>query len=373
MFAQLVDELSDEPVPGTVRVTTTLAGARPKTARNGIAGLAGIPSRLFPRLDAQPYDVDLRFEVGGFVPLEPPVVSMPQQPSFPDAFADVDLGPLALRRLPVTLIVRTMQFDPQDRLVALPGATVEISAIWRRLADVSGAPTAADLVALRPALYAARPQPGTTLEPVTMTPVAEPERTLLRAAGPGTRTLEVSRTGALAIGSVVGIDDADADRVEYIAVDDIVGPADPESPATLVLAFPVQHTHRENATVHEVTPAPLGPPTADLSTEGNAGDATVFVTSVAPFGGAPTVRITGGTAPVEYATALPYRARHRRRRLRPPATAHARRGRRVGRLRARPARHTADAIHAELRGRQQREPPAPDARVTIPIQGEVDA
>jgi hypothetical protein len=307
VIAQLIDELTEEPVRGGVRVTTDLRGARPKAARDGVGGVAGVPSRLFPELDSQPYELDLRFEVDGFVPLVQSDLPVPQQPGFPDGFADVDLGLLALRRLPVVVSVRTMRLDGQNRPVPLPGATVEISGIWRRMEDLSGASAGADLISLRPPLSAARPQPGTTLEPVAMAPVAEPERRLARAAEPGARRLDVTRIGSVAIGSVVGIDRGDADRAEHIEVEDVVGPGDPESPAALVMAFPVRFRHGEGATVQEVTPGPLGPPTADLTVEGLRGDATVFVTSVAPFGGAPTVRISGGPAADEYVGASRYR------------------------------------------------------------------
>lgn len=306
VIAQLVDELTEQPVHGDVRVTTDLRSARVKTAGSGIGGVTGVPSRLFPDLDAQPYVFDVRFEVDGFVPLVLPDVAVSQQPGFPGGFGDVELGRLALRRLPVAIVVRTTQLDSQNHVVALPGATVEITAIWRRMQDLGGAPSGPEIVAVGPALYAARPQPGTTLEPVTMTPVAEPERVLRRALEPGSRDLEVSRVGALAPGSVVGIDRTDPDRVEYIQVEDVVGPSDPESPATLVLAFPVRRSHGENGTVREITPIGLGPPTADLVDEGLPGDAAVFVSSVGPFGGGPTVRITGGTAPDEYVGAATY-------------------------------------------------------------------
>ncbi len=307
VIAQLVDELTGRPVHGAVRVTSRLRGGRPKSVRGGVGGMTGVPSRLFPDLAGQPYQLDVRFEADGFVPLSMPTVPVPQQPGFPGQFADVDLGQVSLRRPPVEISVRTMQLDPQDRPVGLPGATVEITGIWRRVDALAGAPVAPNLVALRPALSAPRPQPGTTLERVTMTPVAEPVRRLLRPAEPGTRSLEVSRTGALAAGGVVGIDLADPDRVEHIAVDDVVGPADPGSPATVVLAFPVQNRHLEGGTVREVTPAGLGPPTADLTDEGLPGDATAFVTSAAPFAGGPVVRVTGGAEPDEYVRAGTYR------------------------------------------------------------------
>jgi hypothetical protein len=307
VIAQLGDELTGQPVQGTVRVTPGLRGARAKTARDGVGGVAGVPSRLFPRLDQQQYEFDLRFEVDGFVPVVLDALPFATQPTFPGTFADLNLGQLALRRLPVAITVRTMRLDPQNRPIALPGATVEISGVWRTLQDVPGPSVGAGLVALGPALSAARPRPGTTLERVVMPLVPEPVRRLRRAAEPGTRSLEVSRTGGLMPGSVVAVDGADADRVEYIGVDHVVGPVDAESPAALVLAFPVRRPHREEATVQEVTPTVLGPPTADLTAGGLPGDATVFVSSLAPFGGGPIVRITGGPSPDEHVTTAMYR------------------------------------------------------------------
>jgi hypothetical protein len=268
--------------------------------------VAGIPSRHFPELDAQPYEFEVSFEIGGFVPVRRGV-NVAQQPAFPDEFTSVDMGLLEMRRMPVTIVVRALALDGQNRPVALPGATVEIASIWRTSQDLTGAPAAPDLVSLRPSLYADRPQPGTTLDPVMMTPVAEPERPLMRIAEPGAEVLEVGRTGGLSTGSVVVINTADADRVEYIEVVDILGPADTESPAALALAFPVQNRHPQGATVQEVTVAGLGPPTANLGDEGLPGDATVFVDTVAPFATEQVVRITGGVPPDEYVRALPYR------------------------------------------------------------------
>ena len=304
-IAQLLDEITGNPIMGTVRVAADLTGARPKSVRDGICGVAGIPSHHFPELDAQPYEFDLSVEVGGFAPFDDRIV-VPQQPNFPDEFTGVDLGLVELRRMPVTIIVRTLQLDGQNRPVPLPGATVQISSIWRTTQDLSGPPSAPDIVSLRPPLYAERPQPGTTLEPVTMTPVAEPERVLVRAAEPGANVVEVGRTGGVSSGSIVGIDTADADRVEYIEVDSVVGPSDPESPAALTLAFPVRYRHRQGASVQEMTVAPLGPPAANLGVAGRPGDATVFVDAVASFATEPVVRVGGGSPPDEFVTAFSY-------------------------------------------------------------------
>ena len=305
VIAQLFDEITGNPIAGTVRVATDLSAARPKSVRDGICGAAGIPSRLFPELDTQQYDFGLSFEVGAFTRFNDSIV-VPQQPGFPDEFTGVDLGLVELRRMPVTIIVRTLQLDGQNRAVPLPGATVEISSIWRTTQDLSGAPIAPDMVSLQPPLYAARPQPGTTLEPVTMTPVAEPERLLVRPAEPGADVVEVGRTGGLAGGSIIAIDAADADRAEYVEIDNVLGPSDPESPAALTLVFPVQNRHPQGAPVQEMTVAALGPPAANLGVAGRTGDAIVFVDTVAPFATRPVVRISGGAPPEEFVTALPY-------------------------------------------------------------------
>jgi hypothetical protein len=305
VIAHLFDEITGNPITNPVRITTDLIGARPKSVRDGICGVAGIPSRHFPELDAQPYDIGVSFEVGGFASFGNRIV-VPQQPSFPEEFTGVDLGLLEMRRTAVTIIVRTLQLDGQNRAVPLPGATVEISSIWRTTQDLSGAPSGPDIVSLRPSLNAERPQPGTTLEPVTMTQVAGPERLLVRPAEPGANVVEVSRTGGLAGGSIIAIDEDDADRAEYIEVDNVVGPSDPESPAALTLAFPVQNRHRQGVPVKEMTAAVLGPPAANLGVAGRTGDATVFVDTIAPFATRPVVRISGGTPSDEFVTALPY-------------------------------------------------------------------
>ena len=306
VLAELSDELTGNPVAAPVEVTTNLAGARARTGRNGVAGLVGIPVRVFPRLDAQPYPFDVRFEVDGFLPLVRTPVTVVQQPTFPDTFADENLGLVELRRQPVSFTVRALEPDLPNPPRPVANATIEVSRLWRLVADLGNAPIAADIVALRPGLYAPRPQPATTFELVTLNPVAEPDRLLTSGAPAGSRAIAVSNVGALTATDVVGIDRADPDRAEHIIVDSIVGPSDPNSPATLVLAHPTQFAHRQNVLVRAVTPVSLGPPGVNLTDEGFAGDPTVFVSATAAFAGAPFVRINGGTADDEFVTVLPY-------------------------------------------------------------------
>ena len=308
VIAQLVDELTSEPVRARARISSTVP-ARPKYAQDGVVGLAGVPRRLFPRLATQPYPVDVAFDVDGFLPLQvEPVPGLPMQ-SFLAQFAGIDLGPQALRRRPIALTVRTVELNLQNRPVALPNAVARISGIWRATRDVlsTAPPAAADFVACMPGLYASRPQPATTIQSITLTPAGDPIRRLLFDVAPGDTRIVVDRGGGLVATAVIGIDRGDADRVEHIEVLSVTAPTDPESPAIFDLRFALQRRHRASAPVERVTPT--GPALlANLTDDGRPGDPTLFVNSVAAFAPNPTtVQISGGTAATEYATCARYR------------------------------------------------------------------
>lgn len=307
VIARLVDELTGRPIEHGARVVSAQPGLVAKTAPGGVAGLAGVPTRALPELAAHAYAVDLSFDIDGFVEMRLPAVPIPQQVGFPDVFDDVDLGDVALRRVPVSLVVRTTTLDPQGRPMALGGATVELTGVWRRIDELTGPAAPASIVAITPGVAALRPQPATILTPVTVAPIVEPSCTLAAGVEPGTTRLDVSRRGALITGSVVTIDGGDPDRVEHIAVAQVDGPSDPESPAVIVLSFAVQRSHAAGATVERVTTTPSGLATANLTVDARPADATVFVSSTASFAGSPVVRVSGGAAPDEYVTVVPYR------------------------------------------------------------------
>jgi hypothetical protein len=279
-------------------------------AADGIAGLAGVPTRLFPRLRTQPYPVDVTFTVDGFLPFTvDPEPSLGAQGAFPTQFDPIDLHELEMRRRPVVLTVRTVELDAQNHPQALPLAVASISGIWRTAQDVisTAAPAPANLVSYAPGLYAARPQPAATIASVTLTPAADPERLLLFDVAPGDTRLVVDRGAGLAPGAIVGIDRADTDRVEYIEVAQVDAPTDPESPAVFDLRFPVQRRHHVSTPVERVT-AGAPTPLATLTDAGRPGDPTLFVNSVATVGPNPTVvQISGGAAATEYGTCARYR------------------------------------------------------------------
>ena len=361
VLAQLVDELTAQPVRVAVEVKTDLDAARTKVGRDGIAGIVGVPSRLFPRLDTQPYPITVEFRAAVYLARRVSI-TVPQQPTFPATFDGIDLTPLEMHRRPVVLTVRAMELDPQGHEVASVGATVAVTGIWRTLADLASsvAPVAPNLVAVRPGLSRDRNQPGTTLQRVTLNPIAEPDRVLTADAPAGATRLEVSRTGASAPNLVLGIDRDDPDRVEHITIANVIAPNDPNSPATVVLAYPLQHRHGDGAPTKLVTVVPLGPMT-QFTADAAAGDATVFVATAAPFVAKPTVRISDGAAVDEYATVEPYRGgSDGDGYVSLPPLHRVRRDRGHGDERSRPVAR--DEVDADVRS--SRQPPSPDARVT---------
>lgn len=306
VLAQLVDELTTHPVrtPVTVTLEPGARGVRPATGLDGVAGLAGVPARTFPSLDTTAYPLTVLFRAEGYTPLRHRV-ELPAQPQFPAQFVGVDLGALPAHRPPVTVLVRVLDED----LAPVPGATVEVTGIWRDLPSLAtaAAPLDPDLVAVLPACYADRPHPGAVAAPVTLTPVAEPARHLARAVAAGARELPVDRAAGLAAGAVVAVDAADPDRAEHLLVDRVEGPSDPESPALAVLALPLATAHAAGVAVGRVTPSPAGPDVA-LTAAAATGDVTVLVADPAPLAAAPVARLSGGPAPAEYVTVRPYRA-----------------------------------------------------------------
>jgi len=116
VIGQVVDELTGSPLAVTVLVSSPLKGARPGHAANAVVGLAGVPERLFPKLDTQAYVITVRIDARGYQPVTAAVTLAPQ-PGFPATFVPADLGLLPARRTPVVLTGRTSRLGPLNRLV----------------------------------------------------------------------------------------------------------------------------------------------------------------------------------------------------------------------------------------------------------------
>ena len=300
-----VDEVTGLPV-GPVRVSTSVAGLSGQSTAEGVAGLVGVPARVFPGLAAQSYPLDVAVEADGFLPWTTNR-TVAVQAGFPATFARIDLGPVALHRRPVTVEVTTLSLDPQGRVHALAGADVRVTRVWRRIDALDAAGDAATMINL-PLGISQRWPAGTGLDSVSLVPDTEPVRRLTRGAAPGDTRLGVDRLGSLAVGDLVGLDLADGERREYRTVAVVLGSLDVTSPADLDLTGPVRSTHLDATTARRV-PAPLAAPTeATLTEPADAEDVTVFVDTTAPFGTVEVLRAHGAAITDEYVDAHAYRA-----------------------------------------------------------------
>jgi hypothetical protein len=305
VIGQLVDELTGEPVLAPIRVTSDLTGARPRSAADGVVGLAGVPVRLFPLLATQPYAVVVRVEASGYQPLVERVTFGPQ-PAFPAAFTCADLGALAATPSPVVISGQTSELGPMGEVVPLGGVDVQVTRLWRRSADLGGVPATASIISLDPGMYASRPV-GATVKIVSLAATAEPPRTLVRDAAAGAASLAVSHTMGLAPGTVLGFDRGVPEREEHVEVGAVDAPSDASSPGVVTLRHPLQLRHRQGAPAARITVSAAGPPEATLTDPARRGDRTAFVSSVGSLGSADAVRISGGPAAAEYLTSRRYR------------------------------------------------------------------
>lgn len=305
---QLIDEITNQPISSPVTVTTDLVGATVKTAEDGIAGLVGIPLRVFPQLDTSTYSYQLGFQVQGYTPWTAEI-DLAVQPGFPAAFTDVDLGQVAMRRTPFVLKGRTVTLNASNVPVGCAGATVAVTGLWRLTQDIDviAGPPVVPFAGTDPGIYAGRPV-GSTLEIVALPPVVEPPRSLLDDAAVGATRVTVSQSVGLTPGNVVGFDIADPDRVEYIEIAQIFAANDPNSPADLVLRFPLKRRHKVGALVQKVTVPAAGAPAAILAATAEPGDATIFLSTVAALGASQLTRIAGGASVPEYTQSLLYEA-----------------------------------------------------------------
>lgn len=302
VVARLVDARTGGPVVARTRIGTETAGLRGRGTRDGFVGLVGTPSTVLPMLATQSYPLVLRVDAAGFAP-RTVTLTVPVQPTFPDTFTPVDLGPLELHAAPVDVEVRTFRYAAAPLPVPVPGAVAEVTGHWARLDDLDQLPATGTLQAVDPGLATSHPAGAGVDVPVLGQP-AEPTRLLTGGARAGQTRLTVSRAGGMVVGDLAGLDVANpalAERVEVVAVD---AAADLDSPAVLVLRFPLSHDHPDGApVVRLVAPAPAG--AAVLSRPALAGDRTLHLSTAAPLAGA-VLRVSGGVAP-EYVTPSRYR------------------------------------------------------------------
>jgi hypothetical protein len=304
--ARLVDELTVNPVAGPITVQPAGAAFRnprarsavnPRAADGGIVGLVGTAMRALPALRTTAYEVGVAVRVPGYVATRQTRMLGPDA-AFPGVFAPAALGDVAMHREPVILYGRAnlrtaTSFDP------LPNATVRVSGIWRTAPTLTATPPAspADIAAIDPVLYAPRPA-SASVRIVTLTPDLANEKRLLRPLVPGTTEVHLSNRTMLAANGVLGLDETDPSRVEFLVVKSITGAVSDTEPAVATLALPTARSHAAGALAH---PTGVGAPTAaqPLALDAIAGDTTLLLAGMA--GMAPSAaEIVGGVAAPEY-------------------------------------------------------------------------
>ena len=83
VVAQLIDDCTGVPLSRSVRISGNVGGLLPRVAGSGFAGLAGVPTRVFPQLATSGYTVDVVIEADGHETRHEQVV-FAQQPGFAD-------------------------------------------------------------------------------------------------------------------------------------------------------------------------------------------------------------------------------------------------------------------------------------------------
>lgn len=305
-YARVIDELTMTPVSLPITVTpagtafdapSTRGAVNPRAVDGGVVGLVGTPSRALPALAATGYDVGVSARAPGYVPRRVtqtigPIVT------FPASFTPLDLGDLELHREPVMLFGRTL-VRTAGAIDKLDTATIRISGIWRSAPTltVSPPPAPANIVAMDPPLYAPRPV-ATAVRRRALTPDILNEKRLTRAAVAGATEVFLSDRKALAAGDLLGIDESDPSRAEWVKVQTIVGSTNIAEPAVATLEFALARGHNAGARAHPTT---VGGALATqaLSLDAIAGDTTLLLGNLAgltPF----TVEVDDGVTVPEY-------------------------------------------------------------------------
>lgn len=286
-------------------IETDVLGLTPRIGRDGVMGLVGNPARLFPGLDAATVDLAYSISAPGYLPRGLHSKLGPVA-GFPDAFAPVDAGIVAMHRKPIVIrgrVVRQVGIAP----VPLAGVTVNVKGVWSTFpphdVDPDTVIEAPNVVSLHPGLYADRSAgaDGLHRRDLSFAPPLE-EKTLVLPAVPGDTQVEISDCVNLLPGRILAFEAGKPDRVEYITVKSIDAASTTDQPCIVTLDHPLSMAHEEGTPCIRATP--VAPATYNAFTRaGIIGDRVAFVGALTGVAEGVVVEIGGGTAPVEYQTA----------------------------------------------------------------------
>jgi hypothetical protein len=300
----LVDEITGRAPQAPLTASTTTEGLLARVDADGLAGLAGVPLTRFLATSVVNAALQLTVEGPGYLPLSV-TANLGPQPGFPNAFFPADLNTVPLHRAPIVIAGRVVDASQAP----LNSALVTVNGIWPTLASLQNAvPAAPNLIAVLSPLYADRDATA-TVAVQNLAPAAA-AKTLLFQGNVGDMKLRLSDQVGLAAGSIIGLDQQDPGRGEYVTVASITDAgATPQQPATAILPFPLARPHAMAAAAIPMTPAAAGAANA-LARATQAGDATLFPATMTGLDGAMTAVVIagGGVASAEYHAASLYAA-----------------------------------------------------------------
>jgi hypothetical protein len=305
--ARIVDEITEQPPDVDLNVRTTSTIVYPRATRGGLIGLVGQPFRVFPTLDVDVVDLDMRLTAPGYLPLEL-AGSLGPIPGFPDVFVPLDLGDVPLHRIPVELAGRTLRNNSLNPTI-VAGASLSILGYWPTFPPANVNPPAVmlppNLVNLSPGFYAPRESATGTLRARGFAPIAGEDKDLILPAGRGDQRLRLSNRTTLAPGSALIIDDLNAPIRERILVDQVDMNSDPDQPAWITLAHPLARTHLEGALVRVANLLPAGAVNS-LVRAAIPGDETAFTDGLAGIAAGTIVEVEDAAGVPEYHEAALY-------------------------------------------------------------------
>jgi hypothetical protein len=301
-----IDEITQEAPEVEFTVTTPVLGLIPRVASSGNMGLVGNPGRLFPGLDTNNVPIAYSVAAPGYLRRDLQVTLGPVA-GFPNAFAALDSGELAMHRTAIEIrgrVGRVGGLSPTP----LANATVRLAGVWSTFPPFNVVPDtvieAPNLVSLQPGLYADRVAATDGLRRRDMVLAAGDEKTLVRPAVPGDRDVRISDRVNLNPGDLLAFETAVSDRVEYASVSAVQPGAVSDEPATVTLAYPLAILHEQGTVCVRAMPQV---PAANnpLIRDGVPAEQVVFLTALSGLVDGATVEIGGGAA-AEYQTVRLY-------------------------------------------------------------------
>ncbi len=294
---RVTDEMTGEAPRNDVSLRVRESRMIPRITGDGIGGVVGIPSQTFPKIESQPYSVNLTISAAGYVSqdVEVDVQQILPLGDFIPGHRDVEL-----HRQPTIITGRTIRFVGNTS-TPVGGAAISVTGIWRTAppANIVVAPDPPNLISLQPPLYSDRAALTQTVRRRNLVPVASSDKLLLDDMLPGANQIRLSDRLGIAAGDVLLIDHVQPDLTEFIAIKTVPVTSAADQPTLITLDDPLAQSHRRDAVVLRLTPQPSGPPQQVIS-DANVGDTCVFLDDLIGLAGADQIQISGPPGPDEY-------------------------------------------------------------------------